>query len=800
MLLQELKIVLRKLQNEFNYTLINLTGLTLGISFATLIYVYVNEKLSYDQHIPDAHNIYRVASDFELSGHRDIYSNSPRPIGAALVNEFPGILWSTKVMGYNGLTTHGGYLKVEDDNIYCGHLYAADSNFINVFQLPLLAGDLRALHDPNSAVISRSMAKKLFNKEEVLGESFVLENQQRVQVTGIFEDHAQPTYLTFEVLVSYRTFFDSEQSEKWWYGGHVFTYIRTVDGFEPADVYRNWEPFFNKYMKPTFDDLNGTAAIILQPLTDIFLWEEYIWEPYEHGNKRNLLIFSAIGVFLLLVASFNYTNLSLSQSLFRAKDVGIKKVLGSGRHSLIRNRILESLVLSWMASLLAVSLLTALTPVLSQFAETSFGLHFFERPTLLFWIFGVGTGCGLVASIYPALFESSFTFTQVFKTRVVSSRKIPIRKIFVLGQQMISVVLIICTLVVIDQINFVRSRDIGFDPSNLAIVEIKDRQLKENLQAFTDELTTVSGVRSLTMMDESPGTGMNEFSFLMQTRDGSYISNPSQMIGVGLDFIETMGLTLVAGRSLLEKDVKFTGVVINEFLAEKMGYSPDEAVGVKLKFGPDEEVYRSVVGVVRNFSMSSAQVPMKAMTISYSPRHHWFLVIRLSEKNQQEILSTIEGITRKHGGTLPFTYSFLSDELDSLLGREDRLYHLLILGSILIIFISCLGLLGLTAHSAIQKTKEIGIRKVVGAGDRELFWILTREFVKTYLWAFVGGSVLAWIVAAQWLSGYAYRVDFNWLNILIAGVVSFAIVLFTLSLHSLKIINSNNLVENLRYE
>ncbi len=798
MLLKELKIVFRKLQREINYTLINLIGLTIGISFSFLIYDFLRQQLSYDQHQPNADQIYRVASDFVINGHQDIYANAPRPMGRTLQLEFPGVLVATKIMGYNGLTTHTGYLQTKEKQVLCDQLFAADSNFLKVFEVPMIAGGKAALKHPNSVIVSETMAKKLFNSLDVIGKMIELENQSQVSITGVFKDHTQPTFLTYEAIVSYTTFFASEQSEKWWYGGHVMTYIRTAPGFEPDQIYRSWDAFYNQHMKPTFDQLNGNARIILQPLTELYLWEPYIWEPYVHGNLNELFIFAAIGVFLLLVACFNYTNLTLSQSYHRQREIGVRKVLGAKKLQLIKNRFMESLISGWLASLLALSLLSAFNPVIANISSGVSPINFLENPFSILIIFGIGTICGLLASLYPAILESGFQFVESKKSPPGSGH-IPIRKLFILGQQMIAVVLIGGTLVVIDQINFIRDRDLGFEPQNLVIIPVKERQLRRNIDAFVNDIRRESGVEQLTMMDESPKTGLNEFTYRMQNAEGLFVSNPSQTIGVGEGFIETTKLALIAGRPLAEQDSSYTGVIINRFLAEKMGYSPEQSLGAKLKFGEQDDTEREVVGVVEDFSMSSAETPKQAMTLGYSPNTVWLILVRLSESNFQNTLARIEAISKTHGANLPFTYSLIENEMYDMLSKENRLYQLMILGSFLIILIASLGLLGLIAHAASLRTKEIGVRKVLGAEDRDLFWVLVREFVYTYCWAFLLGGILAWYLSAAWLSEYAYRVDLQWTNLLIAGIIGFAIVLFTLASHTLRVIRSNP-IESLRYE
>ena len=799
MLLQELKVIFRKLQQEINYTLINLTGLTLGISFSFLICVYVSDQLAFDEHIPHAVDIYRIAADFKINNNRDIYANTPRPVGPALVREYPGIVAATKIIGYDGLQNHHGYLKAGEDLVYSTDLFLADSNFFKVFEVPLLAGTYQALHEPNTAVISSSMAKNLFGTQDAMGKSFVLDNQKELVVRGIFPNHEKPTYLRYEVLVSYTTYYDTERSERWWFGGHCFTYIRTRPGFDPNTIYANWQPFYDQHMKATMDQMNGIADLMLQPLTELYLAPEYIWEPYAHGSWQSIFIFSAIGIFLLLVACFNFTNLSLSQSLYRQKEVSVRKVLGAGNWSLIRSRVLQSVILSVFAGLLAISLLSTLVPIFNKLTITPLSVDFMQHPERLLWILLLSGACGVVSSIYPAIYEASFRFflgAAAFSAK--SEKGLLLRKVFVTGQLVISMMLIISTMVVIDQINYVKDRDLGFEADHLVILHIVDRQVKRNMGAFVEDIRNLAGVESVARLGESPKTGFNEFSYMMQNKSGEYVACPSQTIAAGLGFVNTMGLELMAGRMFETEDVQYQGLLINEFLAARMGYTPEEAVGARVIFGQEGLQNRKVIGVINNFSMGSAQEPLQAITIGHRNSRS-FLLVRLGTGDSQQTLDQMGQVWARHGSGIPFSWSFFQTEMDGLLGKENRLYRLLILGSLLIIFISSLGLLGLISHVATHKVKEIGIRKVMGAAHRHLAWVMIRDFVKTYSWALVIGSGLAWYLASSWLSAYAYRVDFNWGNILVAGMISLAIVLFTLSIHTIRVIQSDP-VDSLKYE
>ena len=795
-----LKISLRNLLKNRVYTFINLIGLTLGISFAFLIYVYVKHQKSYDKHIPEAENVYRISADFTISGRQHIYSNAPRPMGATLVDEYPGIEHAVKLFGYNGLRTHKGLLWNGDQFTHSNNAYVVDTSFFEVFQLPLIEGDpATALKAPGNIVIAKSIAQNLFGDTSAIGKSILLEEGADVVVTGVFEDITKPTHLPFDVLISYQTYFNSNETEQWWYGAHVYTYVRTNSTFKPSDVNDNWQPFFDKYMKETFDDLNGTAEIIFQPITSVYLSEEYIWEPHPHGSAQNVYIFSIVGVFLLIVACFNYTNLSLSLSLIRSKEVGIRKFLGAGINSIRRQFLAESILTSLLAAVLSISFISVIFPTFNYLTQQNLSFSFIDRPTELITLLLLGILIGIISGIYPAFYISSFQVSSVLKSVkiVMPKQHISIRKVLVVLQQVISIVLIICTLVVIDQLNFVREMDTGFTKKDLVFIDVRDSIIRNQLNVFEQDLRNIPEVINVSRSNDTPESGINEFSFEIENADGEFTLSSTQVMDVGLNFTETMEMQLLAGRSFTESDNDYKGVIINRYLAEKMGYTPEKAIGANIRFPDGDDEKRIIVGVVENVILGPATVPQQSLTLGYNRYHRAFLMVRIEDYNQQETLMTMQKLWEKYGSTFPFNYSFLDDQLDSLLGKEDSLYNLLVAASLLIIFISCLGIFGLVSYTAVQRTKEIGIRKVLGAKSITLFYVVIKEFLSSSFIALLIATGLAWYIGSEWLNNFAYRTQFEWNNVIVAGIISIVITLFTLSYHTLQVIKTNP-VESLK--
>ncbi|MTI40110.1 ABC transporter permease, partial [Fulvivirga lutimaris] len=759
-----------------------------------LIFLYVSYELSFDEHIDEGENVYRLAADFTLDGHKDVYSNVPRPLGAALVSEYPGITSSVRLFGYSGLQVHEGVIwNKNEDYITAKNAFVVDSSFFQVFRLPLISGDsATALNEPNSIVISETVSRNLFGDQPALGKRVKLQEENEAVVTGVFKDIDKPTYIPFDVLISYNTYFDYNYAEDIWYGAHIYSYVRTTSSFKPADVNDHWQPFYEKYMKETFDILNGEAEIIFQPLTSLHLAPELIWEPYDHGSEQNVYVFVIVGVFLLIVACFNYTNLALSKSLSRAKEVGVRKALGASRQSLSIQFISESIVTALIAAVISISFIIAILPTFNQLVGQELTINFIENPMSLFIIISIGIVVGIISGVYPAFHISSLEAASILKgsTTDKNGSNLTVRKGLVMFQQAISLSLIICTLVVIDQVTFVRQRDIGFDKDNLVLIHLKDEAIRSKIKTFQQEVSEIPEVQNVTRMNDTPMSGLNEFSYQVEQSNGEFQSIPTQLLEVSDNYLETMDIKLLAGRTFIEADTNYRSVLINEYQAAYLGYTPEDVVGARFKF-PEDTEERTIIGVVNNFSMGSATDPLKSLTMSYHNGGRRYMGIRVQAENQAEAIEKIETLWKSYGPAYPFEYTFMDDELDSLLGKEDRLYNLLVFGSILIIFVSCLGLFGLVSYTALQKTKEIGIRKVLGANSFTLFYTLIQDFIKLLFFAFVIAAIVSWYFGKTWLDNFTFRTDFDWSNVIIAALATILITLFTLSYHAQKVISAN---------
>ncbi|MFY0689220.1 MAG: ABC transporter permease [Cyclobacteriaceae bacterium] len=786
------KIFLRKFLRHPSKYIFNLVGITLSLCFSYVIYSHISNELSYDEHHTNKNRVYRLTSDFTFEGQSDRYANTPRPVGAALVREYPGIVASVKIIGFNGLQNHSGYLNVNGSSIRSKQLFASEATFFEVFDQELISGTKDALKEPNSIVITQSLAKKLFGEAPPMGQIITLEDNVKVEIKAVIKDSDNSTHLPFEALVSYSTYFDTENTEKWWFGGHVYTYVLTTETFNPKTVYNDWDTFHNKYFKSTLEPLNGQAKIIFQPVTDIHLAKPLIWEPYPHGNKSNLIIFGAIAIFLLVMACFNQINLSLSSTFKDMSHVATKKAFGARRSDLIKSDLIESAYMWLLGALHSIALLAALVPAFSQYFNLTASLERIGRHLWLLEIALIAVICSVIAAIVPAIINSR---TSQYTLRSSAQYFFRSRRTITTLQQVLAFSIVTFTLVVFAQIQFVQNRDHGFESDNLLIINIEGIQFKNELTGLINDLRSHASINGVSLADETPLTGINEFTFQIQAPEGKFTSTPSQTIAVGDDYLSTMGLKLLAGRPLDKRDNHYRGVLINQRLADKHQIDINNFSKVRMRFNDNESTERWIVGVVENFSLGSAHEKTQGMAIGYRDGKRNNLIVSAPSNE----LTRIKQIWNDNVDGYPMIYAYMTDELNLLHEAEVNLYHLLVIGCFMIILIAMLGQIGLSVDLAMKRSKEIAIRKVCGANNSSLVVLMFKGFMINMAVTILIGSGVAWYLSNQWLNNFHYRLEFNFQWVFIAGLISILPIVGVTFIHTLKISQSNPAV-SLKFE
>jgi len=810
MILNYLKIAYRNILRQKFYSMLNIAGLAISITCCILISLYIQEEVSYDKFQPDGESIYRLVNRNNMGGKIDTYCNAPRPITPQMKEIYPEIEATTRVVGANGLYTHSANLSYEQNLIASEKIYIVDSTFFDVFATEFIAGNPKdGLTGEVGILISESLAKKLFGSEEAMGKTLILDEQFPITVKAVFKDQPGRSHFEYEALLPWRMAYRRGE-EIAWYGWQVYHYLKLYEGADAKELQAKFPQFFTDYMKEKYDTLDGTSELSLQPLKDIHLKSNLTWEMVPNGSLSNLFILASIGLFLLIIACINYVNLATARSVRRAREVGLRKLFGSPRGLLIRQFLVESIILSLIASLVALVIAELLLPVFNSIAVRDISLNLLNNHILLLGIFGVGIIVGILAGIYPALVISRFSTVEAIKSAAGnSSGGMLLRKILIVMQFAISITLIIATLILIEQMKFARDIDLGFNKENVLAVTVRDTLVTRDLPVIKQELRDNPNIISAAYSRDMPGTTFNRFPATIENNEGGFSQTSCQFMQIGYDFIPTMDMTIVEGRNYQrdQEENRFSAILVNEALVRKFGW--DNPIGKRVFLYTDSlgtAFYQEVIGVVKDFHPNSVRQEISPMIIylindNLESRSggNLNLFIRLKGENLHQTMTDIKGIIQQYNPDDPFQYVFLDEHLSRMYEGEERLIQLFTYFTIMIIFIACLGLFGLASFTAEKRRREIGIRKVLGATISQIVLLLSTEFSRWILLANVIAWPLAWYFMNKWLENFAYRIQITLLNFILAGLAALVIALFTVSFQAFRAAVANP-VRSIRYE
>lgn len=780
----------RHLRKHNSYALLKLIGLGIGITGSVLIFLFVRHELAYDQHFAQSKDIYRLAIEYDFSGQVDQFSNIPRPIAPKMAEDYPQVQAYTRLAGLNGVYTHETMLEFEQTFVKSDQAFYADSSFFQVFDYQLIEGDPQtALKAPNSIVLSEQMAQNLFGSAEAIGKVVSVDNSDKMTVTGIMQLTDAPTHMPLNVLVSWTTQYQPQEAEQW-LGRHVYSYLLLQPKTDGQFLLDQFDTFFGKYMARTFEQLGGSAQLLIQPLRSIHLDSHLNWEAYPNGNRTNIYLFSAIGILLLLIAAFNYVNLSLAQSGTRALEVGIRKVMGALPGQLFRQYTTESVLISYLALLLGIGLTFLLLPQFQLLFGVEFRFPLFSSPILWLILMVLGILLGLLAGSYPSLILSRFKPSSILQGADVKWKS-QVRKVLVVGQFVVAIGLLISALIVTQQIQFMRGKDLGFNKDNLLMLTVKDTSLLNNIQSVKNEFLGLSTVKSASIASSAPGLALNQTAINVQNQAGETTPFGVQFVEVDHDFLSCMEIPLNSGRFF---DAQFPAdadqsIVINQAAADQFGWTTD-AVGKNADFGPnpDGSVDQvQIIGVMSDFHAGSLHNPIEPIIVFLTEKQRApQLLLRVNGTALRQSIQTIEQRWGQLGSAFPFSYSFLDQTLADQYLAEDRLMHLLQAFVFLSILIAALGLLGLMGLSASRRRREISIRKVLGASISGLYLLLSRE----YLLLVSIANVIAWPLAywgmTKWLAHFAYRIEVGPWPFLLATILSLALAAITISYQAIQ--------------
>ena len=802
-----LKIAIRNLWKNKGFSAINIMGLAIGIATCLLISLYVLHELSYDRYHEKQDRIYRVNTDLKFGGAEQKFAVSPDPLAFTMVDLYPEVENAVRFRGYGS-----SVVKKGDRNIKEERIISVDSTLFEVFSLPMIAGNSKtALVAPQSVVITEKIAIKYFNRTDVVGESLRFDNSTDYKITGVIRDMPENSHFNFDFFVSLS---GSEESRRgMWLSFNFNTYLLLKKGTNSETVEARFADIFKKFMWPQAkevlniqeDDFYKSGNYIrmsLMPVTDIHLRSDRIAELAPNSDIQMVYIFTIIAVLILLIACVNFMNLSTARSANRAKEVGVRKVLGSQRLNLINQFLTESVMMSLTSFFIAMLLAFLLLPYFNQLAVKQLSLSPYQHPVLLPVLLGFAIVVGLLAGSYPAFYLSSFQPIEVLKGKLSRGfRSSYFRSGLVVLQFFISIGLIVATIVIYRQLNYIQSKKLGFNKEH--VVTIHDTYvLNNNIQTFKNEVLKQTGVVSGTISSYLPvPSGRNDNSFFPEGEILNEKAVSMQSWGVDHDYIPTLGMEIVKGRNFSKEFLTDSGgVILNESAVRLFGY-PDP-IGKKITTYADLTtkalISYTVIGVVKNFHFESLRQNVGALCLILNPSTG-LTSFRINTTNPESTLRTIENIWKKMAPGESFTYTFMNEDFNNVYRAEQRVARIFISFAVFAIFIACLGLFGLATYAAEQRTKEIGIRKVLGATAGNVVTMLSKDFVKLVVIAALFAFPISWWAMHKWLEDFAYRINIGWWVFFVAGVIALLIALITVSFQAVKAAVTNP-VKSLRTE
>lgn len=774
------KIACRNLWRHRAFTFLNILGLSVGMAVFFLIYIYVRFETGYDSFNTKADRIYRVVSDLESRSETLHWASTAAPVAINIKADFPEVASFVRLY-QGGVLVRKGDIKFQESNTVF-----ADSTLFKIFDLPLIAGNRETiLKDPLSLVLSETMAKKYFGNADPLGQTLTFTSDNlNATVTGVMKDIPENSSIKADMFVSLSTmatqFKDSMDYR--WRSYVLYSYLLLQPHTNAKALEAKLPAFMTKHLGEELKKDQESVTLKLEPLRDVYLRSER--SGFVRGNISNVYIFSIVSIFVLLIACINFINLTTARSAERAKEVGIRKVMGAERSQLARQFLGESLLISLISFIIALLLSSLLLPLFNQLAGKTISTGIFSHPAYIFTLFGIALTVGLLAGLYPALILSSFNPIVSLKGRFSTGvRGLKLRKALVITQFTISIALTIGTIVVYMQLNHMRNQDLGFAKEQIMVVETRG---DDNKWAFRQELSSLPNVLSTSFSMSVPGKGTYGAATKVENTKGEMQPATLELNFVDFGYLEQYKIKLVAGRTFSNKisTDSTQAIVLNESAVKLFGYaSPQEAID---KSFSQWESKGKIIGVVKDFNFTSLQNEIRPLSMRIRPNSCNLLSIHINTKDLPASIAAIESKWNKMIPAQPFSYFFLDEEFNEQYRSEEQFGNLFLNFAILTILISCLGLLGLASYSTLQRTKEVGIRKVMGASVASITMLLSSDFLKLVLIAFLLAVPIAWFGMHRWLEGFAYRTSMAWWIFVATGMAAVMIAFSTISYQAIR--------------
>ena len=795
-----LKVAFRNIRKQKGYAFINIAGWAVGMTVCALILLWVQGEVSFDRFHQNADRIYRLTIDSRI-GTSQSAPVAPTPAAPALVREYPEILKAARLDRPRRMI-----VQFEDREFQEEGVGAVDNSFFEIFSFPFLAGDSRtALSQAYTAVITESTAKKIFGTVSPLGKFLRLGDGKDYAVTGVLKDVPRNSHLAFNVLRSFETLVvENKAATENWFAISMYAYVLLDKGADPAALEAKFPAFVEKNMGPTLKSVGGTMSLRLQPLKRIHLYSDFALDIAPQGDIATVLLFSGIALLVLLIASINFVNISTARSSTRAKEVGLRKTLGAFRRRLVGQFLGESILFSLLAMVLAVGLHFPGLRLFSRAIGRPMEANLFQVPWMPPALLGLALFVGLAAGGYPAFILSSFQPGRVLKGQWRTGGGVWFRRILVVTQFTVSILLIISTLVVSRQISFAKNKKLGFDKERVLIIPRMSAALRRGYTSVRNELQSMPGVLGIGASSLVPGFGIARSVFFPE---GFSPNEPQLMDTLSIEpgFFSALGISIIAGRNFDEKmeSDKTQSVIINETAARRFGWAGDP-IGKRfvLRPGPgdaDETTYLTVIGVVRDYHLASLHQKIEPQMINYNPDALRMISLRLAPGNIGPTLDLLKQAWKRLDPQNALDYRFLDETFDAQYRADEKMKTLTLDFGLLAVLIGCLGLFGMSSFTVERRTREIGIRKVLGSSVSRIVRLLSKETVLLVVAANAVAWPAAYFLMNLWLRRFAYRISISLWIFALAAVLSILTAFLTVSFQSVRAALARP-ADSLRYE
>jgi len=781
------------------YAILNLLGLAIGMASAILIFLYIQDELTYDRYNENHEQIYRLEGSFFINGKQDLTAITQIPLAPTLKEEYPEIREMTRVLPNQGLYFRSGEDVFKEDSIVF-----ADSTIFNVFTIDLIRGDRRtALTEPLTMVISRSLAMKYFGTADVINESLRNLDGSEYRITGVFRDLPPNTHLRFNGILSAKTIEEQIGSERFndrsansFWNVNTYSFVLLADHTTPEMVINKFPAFYDKYMRELGDRLEASFDLRMTNIADVHYQDEELTWDLPKGNMNYIYILGIIAVFLVFIAGVNYTNLTTARAARRGKEIGIRKVGGASKAVLRRQFIGESMITAILAAAVALILIMILLPVFNSFSEKAFTLGDIFRPGILLFICGLTLVMGLLSGLYPAYYLASFNPVAIMKGGSEGLKEKGIlRRVLVVSQFVISAAMIVGTIVVASQLLYMRNKPLGFDKDQLITLQLNDSAIVNNVDAFKAELLRSPVIEGVARSTSVPGRFFGKQVMTVEDGNGEMMEKTVNSVFVDYDFIDVYGLKLKDQPNARKFSKEFgsdpqSAFIINEAVAREFNHG-ESSVGKRFRPGvsldgqgpPEGEV----IGVVEDFHYASLHNPVDGIVLRVNEGPFLRnMSVRFAKGQGAQALEWIKQTRETFNPSYPVQYSFLDEEIDKLYRQEKIIFSLFIAFTVLVLFISAIGLLGLSSFMTAKRTKETGIRRVMGATQNQILTLFLVQFSKWVIISNIVAWPLAWLVMKRWLENFEFRNDFPFWSFGVSLLASLLIAIITVSWQSVK--------------